>query len=70
LWLFFVAIVVSVFLVLTAFCCFYVQEFLLRQNLPATDGVFKAALRLRAEAAYKQTYDLFLKAVRNASYLS
>ena len=34
------------------------------------DGVFKAALRLRVEAADKQTSDLFLKATRNASYLS
>ena len=34
------------------------------------DGVFKAALRLRVEAADKQTSDLFLKAPRNASYLS
>ena len=36
------------------------------------DGVFKAALRLRVEAADKQTPDLFLnlKTPRNASYLS
>ena len=34
------------------------------------DGVFKAALRLRVEAADKQTSDLILKAPRNASYLS
>ena len=34
------------------------------------DGVFKAALRLRVEAADKQTSDLFSKAPRNASYLS
>jgi len=33
-------------------------------------GVFKAALRLRVEAADKQTPDLFLKVPRNASYLS
>ena len=33
------------------------------------DGVFKAALRLRVEAADKRTSDL-LKAPRNASYLS
>jgi len=30
----------------------------------------KAALRLRVEAADKQTSDLFLKAPHNASYLS
>ena len=34
------------------------------------DGVFEAALRLRVEAADKQASDLFLKAPRNASYLS
>jgi len=34
------------------------------------DGVFKTALRLRVEAADKQTSDLFLKAPHNASYLS
>jgi len=34
------------------------------------DGVFKAALRLRVEAADKQTPDLFLKTPRNVSYLS
>jgi len=34
------------------------------------DGVFKGALRLRVEAADKQTSDLFLKAPCNASYLS
>ena len=34
------------------------------------DGAFKAALRLRVEAADKQTSDLFLKAPCNASYLS
>ena len=34
------------------------------------DGGFKAALRRRVEAADKQTSDLFLKAPRNASYLS
>ena len=34
------------------------------------DGVFKAALRLRVEAAEKQTSDLFLKPHRKASYLS
>ena len=34
------------------------------------DGVFKAALRQRVEAADKQTSDLFLKAPRNPSYLS
>ena len=34
------------------------------------DGVFKAALRLRVEAADKQISDLFLKASHNASYLS
>ena len=34
------------------------------------DGVFKAALRLRVEAADKQTSDLVLKAPRNASYSS
>ena len=33
------------------------------------DEVFKAALRLRLEAADKQTSDLFLQAPRNASYL-
>jgi len=33
------------------------------------DGVFEAALRVRVEAADKQTSDLFLKAPRNASYL-
>ena len=35
-----------------------------------SDGVFKAALTLRVEAADKQTSDLFLMAPRNASYLS
>jgi len=35
------------------------------------DGrVFKAALRLRVEAADKQTSDLFLETPRNASYLT
>ena len=34
------------------------------------DGVFKAALWLRVEAADKRTSDLFLKAPRNAAYLS
>jgi len=34
------------------------------------DGIFKAALRLRVEAANKQTSDLFLKALHNASYIS
>jgi len=34
------------------------------------DGVFEAALRLRMEAADKQTSDLFLKAPRNVLYLS
>ena len=34
------------------------------------DGIFKAALRLRVEAADKQTSDLFSRAPRNASYLS
>jgi len=34
------------------------------------DGVFKAVLTLRVEAADKQTSDLFLKVHRNASYLS
>jgi len=34
------------------------------------DRVFKAALRLRVEAADKQTSDLFSTAPRNASYLS
>ena len=34
------------------------------------DGVFKAVLRLRVEAGDKQTSDIFLKAPRNASYLS
>ena len=34
------------------------------------DGVFKAALTLRLEAADKQTSDLFLKTPCNASYLS
>ena len=32
------------------------------------DGVFKAPLSLRVEAADKQTSDLFLNAPRNASY--
>jgi len=43
--------------------------FLLNET-DCNDGVFKAALRLRVEAADKQTSDLFLKAPRNASYLS
>jgi len=34
------------------------------------DAVFKAAFRLRVEAADKQTSDLFSKSPRNASYLS
>jgi len=34
------------------------------------DGVFKAALRLRVEAANKQTSDIFSKVSRKASYLS
>ena len=34
------------------------------------DGAFKAASRLRVEATNKQTSDLFLKAPRNASFLS
>ena len=34
------------------------------------DGIFKAALRLRVEAADKQSSDLFLKVPRNASYLT
>jgi len=39
-------------------------------EIDCNDGVFKAGLRLRVEAADKQTSDLFLKAPRNASYLS
>ena len=34
------------------------------------DGVYKAALRFRVEAADKQTSDLFSKAPHNDSYLS
>jgi len=43
--------------------------FLLNET-DCNDGVFKAALRLRVEATVKQTSDLFLKALSNASYLS
>jgi len=39
---------------------------LLLNETDCNDGVFKAALRLRVEAADKQTSDLFLKAPRNA----
>ena len=60
------------------FCCR--QEIPLRGHRDAgafslnetdcNDGVFEAALRLRVEAADKQTSELFLKAPRNTSYLS
>ena len=56
------------------------QEILLRGHRDASafslnetdcnDGVFKAALRPRVEAADKQTSDLFSKAPHNTSYLS
>ena len=36
-------------------------------QIDCNDGVFKAALRLRMEAADKQTSDRFLKASRNAT---
>ena len=39
-------------------------------EIDCNDGVFKTALRLRVEAADKQTSDIFLKAPRIASYLN